>query len=94
MQWAEFWRIFVDRYYPITYKYLMQRRFFELKQGSMSVNQYLDEFTKLSQYASHMVTDEKEKTQWFVDGPHTSLHRYIDPLGIEVFTKAVDIATH
>ena len=71
----------------------MQRQFTELKQGSKSIIQYLDEFTRLSRYTPHMVADEKEKTQRFIDGFYTPLLQYIEPMGIESFTKAVDVAT-
>jgi hypothetical protein len=40
---------------------LKQREFLTLKQGNMSVNEYLDKFTQLSRYASDEVnTDPKE----------------------------------
>jgi hypothetical protein len=38
-----------------------KKEFQDLKQGSMSVNEYVTKFTQLSRYASHEVnTDEKK----------------------------------
>ena len=72
----------------------MQRQFTELKKCGKLFSQYLDEFTRLSRYAPYIFADEKEKTQRFIDGFHMPLLQYIEPMGIETFTKAVDVATH
>jgi hypothetical protein len=40
---------------------LKKKEFYDLKQGSMSVNEYVTKFTQLSRYAPHEVdTDEKK----------------------------------
>jgi hypothetical protein len=40
---------------------LKKKKFQDLKQGSMSVNEYITKFTQLSRYAPHEVdTDEKK----------------------------------
>jgi hypothetical protein len=46
---------------------LKQREFLDLKQGSMSVNEYLDKFTQLSRYASNEVNTDPKRQERFMD---------------------------
>jgi hypothetical protein len=47
---------------------LKQREFLALKQGNMSVNEYLDKFTQLSRYASDEVNTDPKRQEHFLDG--------------------------
>jgi hypothetical protein len=47
---------------------LKQREFLALKQGNMSVNEYLDKFTPLSHYASDEVNTDPKRQEHFLDG--------------------------
>jgi hypothetical protein len=47
---------------------LKQREFLALKQGNMSVNEYLDKFTQLSHYASDEVNTDPKRQERFLDG--------------------------
>jgi hypothetical protein len=47
---------------------LKQREFLALKQGSMSVNEYLDKFTQLSLYAPDEVNTGPKRQERFLDG--------------------------
>jgi hypothetical protein len=52
---------------------LKKKEFEDLKQGSMSVNEYVTQFTQLSRYAPDDV-DTDEKTQdWFLNGLNDGL---------------------
>ena len=55
MEWARFKELFTEHYYPETYKFQMERDFINLKQGSMSVPEFVNEFTRLSRYAPLLV---------------------------------------
>jgi hypothetical protein len=46
---------------------LKQREFLALKQGNMSVNEYLDKFTQLSRYASDEVNTGPKRQECFLD---------------------------
>jgi hypothetical protein len=48
---------------------LKQREFIALKQGNMSVNEYLDKFTQLSSYASDEVNTDPKRQKHFLDSP-------------------------
>jgi hypothetical protein len=47
---------------------LKQREFLALKQGNMSVNEYLDKFTHLSRYAPDEVNTDPKRQERFLDG--------------------------
>jgi hypothetical protein len=52
---------------------LKKTEFEDLKQGSMSVNEYVTRFTQLSYYAlDNMDTDEKNE-DWFLNGLNDGL---------------------
>jgi hypothetical protein len=58
--WQEFRDSFRAHHIPAEVLKLKQREFLALKQGNMSVNEYLDKFTQLSCYAPDEVnTDPK-----------------------------------
>jgi hypothetical protein len=47
---------------------LKQRELLALKQGNMSVNEYLDKFTQLSRYAPDEVNTDPKRQERFLDG--------------------------
>jgi hypothetical protein len=47
---------------------LKQREFLALKQGNMSVNEYLDKCTQLSRYDSDEVNTDPKRQEHFLDG--------------------------
>jgi hypothetical protein len=46
---------------------LKQREFLALKQGNMSVNEYLDKFTQLSRYAPDQVNTDPKRQERFLE---------------------------
>ncbi|XP_020257167.1 uncharacterized protein LOC109833769 [Asparagus officinalis] len=71
------WETFTDRfnmkYFPQSARDELLRRFVELKQGSRSVDEYEAEFSSLSRYAPHLVTDPAIRRHQFQKG----LDKYI-----------------
>jgi hypothetical protein len=51
---------------------LKKKEFEDLKQGSMSVSEYVTHFTQLSRYAPDNV-DTNEKQDWFLNGLNDGL---------------------
>jgi hypothetical protein len=49
-------------------KKLKQKEFLTLKQGNMTVSEYLDEFTHLSRYAPDEVNADAKRQERFLDG--------------------------
>ncbi|XP_020262691.1 uncharacterized protein LOC109838678 [Asparagus officinalis] len=71
------WETFTDRfnrkYFPQSARDELLRRFVELKQGGRSVDEYEAEFSSLSRYAPHLVTDPTIRKHQFQKG----LDKYI-----------------
>jgi hypothetical protein len=53
--------------FPLVRSSLKQREFLALKQGNMSVNEYLDKFTQLSCYVSDEVNTDPKRQEHFLD---------------------------
>jgi hypothetical protein len=66
--WQEFRDSFCVHHNPYGVIKLKQREFLALKQGNMSVNEYLDKFTQLSRYASDEVNTDPKRQECFLDG--------------------------
>jgi len=93
MNWEKFKELFTGCYYPKSYRYRMEREFIDLKQGNMSVAAYVNEFTRLSRYAPHMVHDKEAKTRRFVHGLRQPIHNIIYTAGVTDLQQAVEMAT-
>jgi hypothetical protein len=52
---------------------LKKKEFQDLKQGSMSVNEYVTKFTQRSRYASHEVDTDQKKQECFLNGSNDGL---------------------
>ena len=45
MTWEEFYEIFMDKYFPMSARHAKDQEFLELKQGTMTVFEYVVKFT-------------------------------------------------
>lgn len=70
----------------------MERQFLNLKQGSLSVEEYEAEFDRLSQFASTLVLDESSRTKRFVDILKTHIWRAIILFLSQTYAEIIDIA--
>ena len=52
---------------------IMREKFLQLKQGSMSVNEYLEKFTTLARYAPAETDTEDKKKERFLNGLHDEM---------------------
>jgi hypothetical protein len=52
---------------------LKKKEFEGLKQGSMTVSEYVTQFTQLSRYAPDSVDRDEEKQDWFLNGLNDGL---------------------
>ena len=51
MTWAEFQELFMGKYFSDTTRHTKAQEFLELKQGTMTVMDYVARFTKLARFA-------------------------------------------
>jgi hypothetical protein len=52
---------------PLEVMKLKKKEFKDLKQGSMSVSEYVTRFTQLSRYAPDNVDIDEKKQDWFIN---------------------------
>ena len=68
MTWAEFYELFMRKYFPATTRHAKAREFLELKQGSMTVMEYVAKFTELARFADDYLATNMTKVRKFEDG--------------------------
>jgi hypothetical protein len=66
--WNEFKASFRNHYVPRGTMKLKKKKFADLKQGGMTVNEYLNSFIQLSRYASDDINTDKKKQDMFLNG--------------------------
>jgi hypothetical protein len=69
---------------------LKKKEFHDLKQGSMSVNEYVSRFTQLSRYAPHEVDTDEKKHEYFLNGLNDGLAYALDARDFENFQGMVN----
>ena len=88
--WEEFKRRFRDNYVPQSAMEIKRKEFLNLKQGSKTIAEYLDEFNSLSRYAPEDTNTETKKVYRFVEGLNPSIQLIIAPIKITEFRELVD----
>jgi hypothetical protein len=84
INWPEFRAAFREHHVPLLVIKLKKKEFQYLKQGSMSVNEYITKFTQLSHYAPHEV-DTNEKKECFLNGLNDGLSYALEARDFENF---------
>ena len=65
----------------------MRREFRNLKQRQLSVNEYMREFTQLSQYAPEMLVSEDKKCRKFEDNLNDHIRAHVTGFCHDDFSK-------
>jgi hypothetical protein len=73
--WEEFKVAFREHYIPEGVLHMKQEEFMKLKQGGDTVNQYLNKFNHMSQYAIDQVNTDLKKRNCFMRGLNDRLQR-------------------
>jgi hypothetical protein len=71
---------------------LKKKEFEDLKQGSMTVSEYVTRFTKLSRYAPDNVDTNEKKQDWFLNGLNDGLAYALEACDFVNFQDTVDKA--
>ena len=77
MTWAEFHELFMGKYFPAFARNTKAREFLELKQGTMTVMEYVTKFTELARFVDDYVATDMEKVRRFEDGLKLSIRGQI-----------------
>jgi hypothetical protein len=71
---------------------MKKKEFQDLKQGSMSVNEYITKFTQLSRYAPHEVNTDEKKQECLLNGLNDGLAYALEAHDFENFQVMVNKA--
>ena len=89
MTWAEFQELFMCTYSPETAK---AQEFLELKQGAMTVMDYVARFTDLARFANNYVATDLAKVRRFENGLKLSIRAKIVGLRLQDMDSMVGTA--
>jgi hypothetical protein len=92
INWLEFRAAFCAHHVPHGVIKLKNKEFQDLKQGSMSVNEYVTKFTQLSRYAPHEVNTDWKKQECFMNGLNDGLAYALEAQDFENFLGMVNKA--
>ena len=73
MTWVEFQELFMGKYFPDTARHAKAQEFLELKQGTMTVMDYVARFTELARFADDYVATNMAKVGRFENGMKLSI---------------------
>jgi hypothetical protein len=73
INWQEFRNSFRTHHVTLGVMKLKKKEFDDLKQGSMSVSEYVTRFTQLSSYDPDNVDMDEKKQDWFLNGLNDGL---------------------
>ena len=73
MTWEEFRDLFMCKYFPASARHAKAREFLELKQGTMTMLEYVAKFTELSRFVDDYVATDMAKVRKFNDGLKLSI---------------------
>ena len=77
MTWAEFQELFMGKYFLDTTRHAKAQEFLELKQGVMTVMDYVARFTELARFANDYVATDMAKVRRFENGLKLSIRARI-----------------
>ena len=73
MTWTEFHGLFMGKYFPATTRHAKAQEFLELRQGMMTVMEYVARFIKLARFADDYVATDMGKVRRFKNGLKLSI---------------------
>ena len=83
MTWAEFQELFMGKYFPDTARHAKAQEFLELKQGVMTVMDYVARFTELARFTDDYVATDMAKVRRFENGLKLSIRARIVGLRLQ-----------
>ena len=83
MTWAEFQELFMEKYFPDTTRHAKAQEFLELKQGTMTMMDYVARFTELAHFADDYVATDMAKVRRFENGLKLSIRGRIVGLRLQ-----------
>ena len=92
MTWAEFQELFMGKYFPDTARHAKAQEFLELKQGTMTVMNYVARFTELARFVDDYMATDMTKVRRFENGLKLSIRGKIVGLRLQDMDSMVGTA--
>ena len=73
MTWGEFRELFMSKFFSTPVRHVKAREFLELKQGSMTILEYVAKFIELAHFRDDYVATYMAKVRKFEDGLKLSI---------------------
>ena len=73
MTWGDFCTLFMSKFFPASTRHAKAREFLELRQGAMTVLEYMAKFIELARFTDDYVATDMAKVRKFEDGPKLSI---------------------
>ena len=89
---VEFQELFMGKYFPETAKHAKAQEFLELRQGAMTVMDYVARFTELAKFADDYVATDLAKVRRFENGLKLSIRARIVGLHLQDMDSMVGTA--
>ena len=90
--WANFWVEFEDKFLPKVERERREDEFRNLKQGTLTVEQYEVKFSKLSKYAPKLVDTEESRKRCFWLGLDLDIQRTLVSTKYDTYADLVEYA--
>jgi hypothetical protein len=90
INWQEFRNSFRTHHVPLGVMKLKKNEFEDLKQGSMTMSEYVTHFTQLAHYAPDNVDTDEKKKDWFLNGLNDGLAYALEARDFINFQDMVD----
>ena len=92
MTWAGFQELFMGKYFPETARHAKAQEFLELKQGAMTMMDYVARFTELARFVDDYVATYLAKVRRFENGLKLSIRARIVGLRLQDMNSMVGTA--
>ena len=73
MTWVDFRELFMSKFFPASARHVKAREFLDLRQGDMTVLEYMVRFTELARFVDDYVATDLAKVRRFEDGLRLSI---------------------
>ena len=73
MTWDDFHKLFMGKYFPSSARHAKTREFLQLRQGTMTVLEYVARFTELARFGDNYMATDSAKVRKFEDGLKLSI---------------------
>ncbi|KAJ9557277.1 hypothetical protein OSB04_011891 [Centaurea solstitialis] len=92
MLWDEFRSKFFEQYCPMDLQRRLEKEFWDLKQGTMTVMEYETEFNQKLRFAQRFLSTEDDKVERFVGGLRKEIRNFLVNREVPSFVKAVEFS--